>query len=74
MFRVRKAAVDNLATTPMTDETWRGTIIRSVPPTMKWLTVIPSLYMLSSSADIISALSAHGMILGQEPGQKAMMR
>ena len=49
-LRMRKAAVDNLTTTPMTDETWRGIIIRSIPPTMKWLPVIPSLYGLSSSA------------------------
>jgi hypothetical protein len=69
-LRARKAAVDNLATTRMDDETWRGVIIRSIPPTMKWLPVIPSLYAMSTSADIVSTLSAHGMILGQEPGQK----
>jgi hypothetical protein len=70
LLRIRKAAVDNLATTPMDDETWRGVIIRSIPPTMKWLPVIPSLYAMSSSADIISTLSAHGMILGQGSGQR----
>jgi hypothetical protein len=69
-LRMRKAAVDNLATTLMDDKTWRGVIIRSIPPTMKWLPVIPSLYAMNSSADIVSTLSAHGMILGQEPGQK----
>lgn len=36
----RKAAVDNLTTPPMTDKTWRGIIIRSIPPTNKWLPVI----------------------------------
>jgi hypothetical protein len=71
MLRVRKAAVDSLATTPMDDETWRGVIIQSIPPTMKWLPVIPSLYAMSSSADIFSTLSAHGMILGQGSGQRA---
>jgi hypothetical protein len=70
VLRMRKAAVDNLATTRMDEETWRGVIIRSIPPTMKWLPVIPSLYAMSSSADIISTLSAHGMILGQDPSQK----
>ena len=70
-LRIRKAAVDNLATTPMDDETWRGLIIRSIPPTTKWLPVIPALYSMTRSADIISTLSAHGMILGQEPGQRA---
>src|SRR6202522_2751124 len=54
VLRTRRAAVDNLSTSVMTDETWRGIIIRSIPPTQKWLPVIPSLYTMSSSADIIS--------------------
>lgn len=54
----------------MTDETWRGIIIRSIPPTPKWLPVIPSLYTLSSSADIISTLLAHGMVLGRYTSNK----
>src|SRR5271170_4084721 len=33
LLRTRKAAVDNLSTSPMSDETWRGIIIRSIPPT-----------------------------------------
>ena len=49
----------------MNDETWRGIIIRSIPPTSKWLPVIPSLYALTSSADIISTLLAHAMIIGR---------
>ena len=68
LLRIRKVAVDNLNTSAMSDETWRGIIIRSIPPTSKWLPVIPSLYALSSSADIISTLFAHGMIVG---GNKA---
>ena len=62
----RKVAVDNLSASPMNDETWRGLIIRSIPPTTKWLPVIPSLYALTSSSDIISTLLAHGMILGRD--------
>ena len=31
-------------------------------------TVIPSLYLMSSSADIISMLLTHGMIIGREKG------
>src|SRR5277367_2955988 len=65
VLRTRRAAVDNLSTSAMTDETWRGIIIRSIPPTAKWLPVIPSLYTLSSSADIVSTLLAHGMILAR---------
>jgi hypothetical protein len=49
----------------MTDEAWRGVIIRSIPPTPKWLPVIPSLYAMSSSADVVSTLFAHGMIIGR---------
>jgi hypothetical protein len=65
LLRTRKAAVDNLSTTVMTDETWRGIVIRSIPPTPKWLPVIPSLYAMTSSADIVSTLFAHGMIIGR---------
>ena len=66
LLRTRKAAVDSLSTVAMTDENWRGVIIRSIPPTAKWLPVIPSLYAMSSSADVVSTLLAHGMILGRE--------
>ena len=65
LLRTRRAAVDNLSASVMSDETWRGIIIRSIPPTQKWLPVIPSLYALSTSADIISTLLAHGMVLGR---------
>ena len=63
LLRTRKVAVDNLSTEAMSDETWRGIIIRSIPPSTKWLPVIPSLYSMSNSADIISTLLAHGMVL-----------
>jgi hypothetical protein len=53
----------------MSDETWRGVIIRSIPPTMRWLPVIPSLYAMASSADIISTLLVHGMTLAREIGK-----
>jgi hypothetical protein len=65
LLRTRKAAVDNLSSSAMTDETWRGIIIRSIPPTPKWLPVIPSLYAMTSAADIVSTLFAHGMIIGR---------
>ena len=63
LLRTRRAAVNNLSTTSMTDEAWRGIIIRSIPPTTKWLPVIPSLYTMTSLADLVSTLLAHGMIL-----------
>ena len=65
LLRTRKAAVDNLTSSMMSDETWRGIIIRSIPPTANWLPVIPSLYTMTTSANIISTLSAHGMIIGR---------
>ena len=63
-----KAAVDNLSTSVMSNEAWRGVIIQSIPPTSKWLPVIPSLYAMTSLADIISTLFAHGMIIGRVTG------
>ena len=63
LLRTRRAAVDNLSTSAISDETWRGIIIRSIPTTARWLPIIPSLYTLVLSADIVSHLLAHGMIL-----------
>ena len=63
LLRTRKAAVDSLSTPAMTDETWKGIVIRLIPPTTKWLPVIPSFYAMTSTADIFSTLIAHGMIL-----------
>ena len=54
----------------MNDEAWRGIIIRSIPTMLKWLPVIPSLYMLSSSVEIVSTLLAHGMIIGRDTTNK----
>ena len=71
LLHTQKATVDNLSTSGMSDETWRGIIIRSIPPTMKWLPVIPSLYTMRTAADIISTLFVHGMILGQDPVNKS---
>jgi len=63
LLQTQKVAVDNLSKTPMSDETWKGIVIRSIPPTSKWLPVIPSLYSMTSPVDIFSTLIAHGMIL-----------
>jgi hypothetical protein len=46
LLRTWKVAVDNLSTTAMNNETWRGIIIRSIPATVRWLPVIPSLYIV----------------------------
>ena len=70
LLRTRKAAVDNHSTSPMSDETWRGILIRSIPTSPKWLPVIPSLYAMSTSTDIISTIFAHGMILGRNTSGK----
>jgi hypothetical protein len=70
LLRTRKAAVDNLNASPMESETWMGIIIRSIPPTTKWLPVIPSLYTMISTADIFSTLIAHGMILDRATRNK----
>ena len=57
--------VNNLSTSIMDDKSWRGIIIWSIPFMSKWLPVILSLYMMSSSADIISTLFTHRMIIGR---------
>ena len=64
LLQTQKVVVNNLSTQAMLDETWRGILIRSIP-SAKWLSVIPSLYSMTNSADIISTLIAHGMILGR---------
>ena len=66
LLRIRKIAVDNLSNIQMGDEACRGIIIRSIPPTAKWLPVIPSLYAMPASSDVISTLLVHGMILGRD--------
>ena len=58
-------AVDNLSQSAMTDEAWKGIMIGSIPPTTKWLPVIPSLYAMMSTADVFSTLQTHGMILNR---------
>ena len=63
LLRTRRAAVDNLSTNVMEDEAWRGIMIRSIPPTPSWLPVIPSLYGLTSFADIVSTILVHRMTL-----------
>jgi hypothetical protein len=66
LLRTRKAALNNLSTSAMDDEAWRGIIIRSLPTSNKWLPVIPALYGMTNSASIISTLIAHAMILGRD--------
>ena len=63
VLRARKATLNNLSSSVMSDETWRGIIIRSIPPTAKWLPVIPSLYSMTTSANIILTLINHGIVL-----------
>src|SRR5271168_301805 len=71
LLRTQKAEVDSLSNPGMTDKAWRGIVIRSIQTTPKWLPVIPSLYALSSSADVISTLCEHGLILGAGDANKA---
>ena len=63
LLRTRKIALDNLSPSVMSEDTWKGIIVRSIPPTTKWLPVIPVLYSLTTSSDIFSMLVSHGMIL-----------
>ncbi len=40
-------------------------LLHHLPPTVRWLPVISSLYTLTSSADIVSIILAHSMILNR---------
>ena len=70
LLQTQKVAIDNLSTSVMNNETWRGIIIWSIPPTPKWLPAIPLLYTMSSLADIMSTLLAHGIIIGKDTNNK----
>ena len=70
LLRARRVAMDNLSNAPMSDAEWRGVIIRSLPTTPKWLPVIPSLYLMTTSGDIVSTLLSHGIILGRDSKSK----
>ncbi len=70
LLRTCRVAVDNLSTAPMSDETWKGIVICSIPSTSKWLPVIPSLYSMTTAADIFSTLIAHGEVRCCETNQK----
>src|SRR6266545_1011452 len=63
-LRICKVAVENLSSSTITKENWRGIIIRSILPTPRWLPVLPSLYGMKP-ADIFATLIAHGMILNR---------
>ena len=71
VLRTRRAALDNLSSSPMSDETWRGVITRSIPPSAKWLPVIPTLYSLKTSAEVLSTLLNHDLVLGRDPAHKS---
>ena len=70
LLRTRKIALDNLSPSAMSDDTWKGIIIRSIPTTLRWLPVIPILYTLSTSADVFSMLQSHGMVLDRGSSAK----
>ena len=65
LLHSRRAVLNNLSMSVMNDETWRGVIICSIPPMLKWLPVIPFLYAMTLSANIISTLFTHRMIIGR---------
>ena len=70
LLRTRKIAVDNLSPSAMSEDAWKGIIVRSIPPTTKWLPVIPVLYSLTTASDIFSMLISHGMILDRGSSTK----
>ena len=63
LLRTRKAAVDNLTTPTMSDETWRGIVIRSIPPMAKWLPVIPSRALCCDPPDLSRSEQIHSDLI-----------
>ncbi|SJL11311.1 uncharacterized protein ARMOST_14714 [Armillaria ostoyae] len=56
----------------MSDQAFHGIIIRSILPTDNWMPILPSLYSLPTSTDIISHLQTHAATLraaGKGPTQ-----
>ncbi|PBK72085.1 hypothetical protein ARMSODRAFT_1016071 [Armillaria solidipes] len=62
-LRTKKLAVNDLHKTPLTDQEFHGIIIRSILPTDNWMPILPSLYQMPTSSDIISHLQTHAATL-----------
>ncbi|SJL13281.1 uncharacterized protein ARMOST_16721 [Armillaria ostoyae] len=58
-------AVDNLSESgcELTDKDFRGVIVCSLPHTVNWLPILPSLYQCKTSVEIISLLQTHYITL-----------
>lgn len=62
-LRTKRRAVNDLRTMALTDQEFKGIIIRSIIPTDNWMPILPSLYQMATSSDIISHLQTHAATL-----------
>ncbi len=62
-LHTKRHAVNDLRATALTDQEFKGIIIRSIVPTDNWMPILPSLYQMATSSDIISHLQTHAATL-----------
>ncbi len=62
-LHTKKLTVNDLCKTPLTDQEFCGIIIRSILPTDNWMPILPSLYQMPMSSNIISHLQTHAATL-----------
>ncbi|KAK0221147.1 hypothetical protein EDD85DRAFT_960314 [Armillaria nabsnona] len=68
----KRHAVNDLHTTALSDQEFKGIIIRSIISTDHWMPILPSLYQMPTSSDVISHLQTHAGTLramGKGPSQ-----
>ncbi|KAK0242140.1 hypothetical protein EDD85DRAFT_785306 [Armillaria nabsnona] len=60
---MKQHAVNDLHTTALTDQEFKGIIICSIIPMDNWMPILPSLYQMATSSDIIFHLQTHAATL-----------
>ncbi len=71
-LHTKRCAINDLRTTALSDQEFKGIIIRSIIPTDHWMPILPSLYQMPTSSDVISHLQTHAATLhaaGKGPSQ-----
>ncbi|PBK93560.1 hypothetical protein ARMGADRAFT_1101663 [Armillaria gallica] len=62
-LRMKRRAVNDLCTTALSDQEFKGIIIHSIIPTDHWMPILLSLYQMPTSSNIISHLQTHAATL-----------
>ncbi len=62
-LRMKRWAVNDLCMMALTDQEFKGIIIHSIIPMDNWMPILPSLYQMAMSSNIISHLQTHAVTL-----------